>query len=586
MRLLGSTIARMSSSARVAPSDGNRVAGRAASSAATTIALVTVVGFAREIGLSFERSLPPWIVGLGLVGTVAIVAGAWATSGWQPQVSIGLAVASVGFFVPLWAAWPSLPNAARAASLAVAPFTIAGLSHVGLRWAHRARNGRTLWTIYLLVMSATIVHLLAYDAFADPGCDRTCLHADTIAGQLMSTGSAITISAALSTVAAGLGGAAIMLNARRRNSRLVTVSVLVALAAIAVDSALAASWIGRSERWGELAPAVVEFAIEAAAVAMLGVGVLAAVLAVRRTRVAIDRVVAQLTEPLEANPDPGQPVQMVEFAVQGEDRWVDAHGQTVGDSGDGVRSVVISDRGGPVLRFVMDGNTDAGELLARLTPASTLALRNAQLAAATRARLAEVQASRRRIVAASDAERRRIERDLHDGAQQRLVSVILHISIARNRRPNADAVLADAESTVHEALGRLRLLGHGIFPAVLVSEGLGAALEDLARASEIPTTVDVPVMEIADQSAMAAYAAVAAALAHASGQPLPDSAHIVATAFEDRLTVRVETTGATLPSAADLADIADRVGAIGGDLAVHPTELGFVLTAVVPCASS
>jgi signal transduction histidine kinase len=576
----------MASSATVAQSDGNRVAGRVASAAATTIALVTVVGFAREIGLSFERSFPPWIVGLGLVGTVAIAAGALATSGWQPQVSIGLAVASVGFFVPIWAAWPSLPNAVRAASLAAAPFAIAGVSHVGLLWANRARNGRTLWAIDVLVMSAAIVHLLAYDAFADPGCDRTCLHSDPIAGQLLSTGSAIAITAGLSAVAAGLGAAAITLNARRSYSRLVTVSVLFALAALAVDSALAASWIGRSERWGALAPAVAEFAIESAAAATLGAGVLAAVLAVRRTRTAVDRMVTQLTEPLEANPDHGQQMPVVDFAVQGEDRWVDATGQAVGESGDGLRSVVISDQAGPVLRFVMDGTADAGELLARLTPASNLALRNAQLAAATRARLAEVQASRRRIVAASDAERRRIERDLHDGAQQRLVSAILHISIARNHRPDAGAVLADAESTVHEALGRLRLLGHGIFPAVLVTEGLGAALEDLARASEIPTTVDLPVMEIADQSAMAAYAAVAAALAHASGQPLPDSAHVVATAFEDRLTVRVETTGATLPSDADLADIADRVGAIGGDLAVHPTDRGFVLTAVVPCASS
>jgi signal transduction histidine kinase len=189
-------------------------------------------------------------------------------------------------------------------------------------------------------------------------------------------------------------------------------------------------------------------------------------------------------------------------------------------------------------------------------------------------------------VAASDAERRRIERDLHDGAQQRLVGAILHISIARNRRPDADAVLLDAESTVHEALGRLRLLGHGIFPAVLATEGLGAALEDLARASEIPTTVEVPHLEIPEDSAMAAYAAVAAALAHAPGQPLPDSADVVATEFEDRLTVRVETTGGTMPTDVDLADIADRVGAIGGDLAVHPTELGFVLTAVVPCALS
>ncbi len=73
---------------------------------------------------------------------------------------------------------------------------------------------------------------------------------------------------------------------------------------------------------------------------------------------------------------------------------------------------------------------DKGEVLAGLTPATRWALRNAQLAAVARARLAEVQASQRRIVAASDAERRRIERDLHDGAQQRLVSVAFHLRVA------------------------------------------------------------------------------------------------------------------------------------------------------------
>jgi hypothetical protein len=93
-------------------------------------------------------------------------------------------------------------------------------------------------------------------------------------------------------------------------------------------------------------------------------------------------------------------------------------------------------------------------------------------------------------------------------------------------------------------------------------------------------------MDVTQESAMAAYAAVAAALAQARGLPRADSAQVVATAFEDRLSVRIETTGATMPPNADMADIADRVGAIGGDVAVHPTELGFVLTVMVPCASS
>ncbi len=110
-----------------------------------------------------------------------------------------------------------------------------------------------------------------------------------------------------------------------------------------------------------------------------------------------------------------------------------------------------------------------------------------------RARLAEVQASRERIVAASDAERRRLERNLHDGAQQRLVALSLQLRLLEGRvgdDPSAQELVATASDELAQSLAELRELARGIHPAVL-DHGLAAALDSLAARSPVPTTVDV-----------------------------------------------------------------------------------------------
>jgi signal transduction histidine kinase len=146
----------------------------------------------------------------------------------------------------------------------------------------------------------------------------------------------------------------------------------------------------------------------------------------------------------------------VHFAVPGEARWVDVAGRDATDLPGQDKYVVLSDESGPVLRLLVARGTDQGDLLAALTPATRLALQNAQLSAVAKARLADVQASQRRVVATSDSERRRIERDLHDGAQQRLVSVAFHLKVAlAGADPSTSVRLAAAESRVRDALGQL-----------------------------------------------------------------------------------------------------------------------------------
>ena len=179
-------------------------------------------------------------------------------------------------------------------------------------------------------------------------------------------------------------------------------------------------------------------------------------------------------------------------------------------------------------------------MLAGLTPATRWALRKAQLAAVARARPAEVQASQRRILAASDAERRRIERDLHDGAQQRLVSVAFHPRVAlAGAYPATASRFTSAEAGVRDALAHLRRLAHGIFPSVLATEGLAAALDELAAASDVPATLTIRVDDVADAPAMA-DATVVATLDAVQRPSAATRAQISVIQDGDTITVRAE----------------------------------------------
>ena len=134
------------------------------------------------------------------------------------------------------------------------------------------------------------------------------------------------------------------------------------------------------------------------------------------------------------------------------------------------------------------GLLDDGALVDELTAGARLGLENERLHAELLAQLADLRASRKRIVTTGDAERRRLERDLHDGAQQRLVALALGLRTARlhlETKPDADMALVGrvqtAEDELRDTVVALRKLAVGIFPAVLADEGLAAALDALAE---------------------------------------------------------------------------------------------------------
>ena len=524
------------------------------------------------------RRFPAWLIVVGLTVVGFIVAGLWATR-TRPGASGGLAMATIGSLLPLWATWSWLPDRVEAGVLAATPFAVM-VALVTLSWSAPGSSNPSpaMRIVVALVVASGVVHLVGYNPFADSGCTLTCADVTPLLDGLMSTRSAVVVSSSL-TIGALLAAIIVLKDSDRHTPRLIMGAVIVALCLQVVSAAL------RLANWADNTAAGLLLVIPAVSVAIVGIAVCIVVARTLRVRMAVDRLAARLSGPVAALSG----VRGVHFAVPGEARWVDVAGRDTTHLPGQDKYVVLSDESGPVLRLLIARGTDQGDLLAALTPATRLALQNAQLSAVAKARLADVQASQRRVVAMSDNERRRIERDLHDGAQQRLVSVAFHLKVALSGADASTAVrLAAAEGQVRSALGQLRRLAHGIFPSVLADEGLAAALDDLIAASDVPTTLDVRTRDdVGMETAMAAYATVAAVL-NSIEHPAPNTrAVILVDRNGDTLTVSVEAEGAVETVVAeDLVDVADRIGALGGRFTTAETATGAaVVTAVIPCGS-
>jgi signal transduction histidine kinase len=220
-----------------------------------------------------------------------------------------------------------------------------------------------------------------------------------------------------------------------------------------------------------------------------------------------------------------------------------------------------------------------------------LVLENERLAAEVRSQLAEVRASRGRIVAAADAERRRIERNLHDGAQQRLVTLSMALGLEASRSDaGAAGALSRAQDEIEQAIAELRELARGIHPTLLRDEGLQAAVSSLARRSPLPVTLEGSVpARLPDTVALAAYFVVAEALTNVVKHAAATEASVVLEQKNGTLRVTVGDNGvggASLAGESGLAGLRDRLEALDATLAFDsPTGGGTTVRAEFPCAS-
>jgi len=327
---------------------------------------------------------------------------------------------------------------------------------------------------------------------------------------------------------------------------------------------------------------------EALALVLVALGVSWGLVRERRARSAVAKLVVELGRA----PRPGafrdalavalhDPTLELAYRRPDRNEYVNARGLAV-EVAPGPRQTVT-----PLLRgetrvgvLVHDaGLAEQPGLIEEVVSAARLALQNEQLQAEVYAQLEDLRASRARIVEAADEERRRLERDLHDGAQQRIVALSLALQVLRSQlgpEPDAklEARIAAAQATLQRGLAELRELAHGIYPAVLSDEGLTAALEALAEQADLPIRLEALAEGRFPRAVEnAAYFTIVEAIAGAK------EASLSVEQEEGSLVIRVRRSTDDGPT--DRTEIADRIGALNGRLTAGDGEI----RAEIPCAS-
>jgi signal transduction histidine kinase len=293
----------------------------------------------------------------------------------------------------------------------------------------------------------------------------------------------------------------------------------------------------------------------------------------------------------------GDPGLSIAYRGNDPDTFIDGDGSPIDlPAASAARAVTMLERDGTALVAIIHDPAlleDPG-LVAAVTSALRLATDNERLQVQVESQLDEVRASRARIVEAGDAERKRVERDLHDGAQQRLVSLTLALRVAQTKLgdtadPAVRLSLEQASSEARAALAELRELARGIHPQVLTEAGLAAAVESLADRSPIDVSVDVAAGRFSSAVEGAAYFVVSEALANVAKYANARHADVRTSWRPDWLTIEIADDGiggADPASGSGLRGLADRLAAIDGTLEItSPTGGGTRLLARIPATA-
>jgi signal transduction histidine kinase len=291
----------------------------------------------------------------------------------------------------------------------------------------------------------------------------------------------------------------------------------------------------------------------------------------------------------------GDPSLILAYWIPERGHYVDAAGHRVElpQAGDDRSWTPVRRHGAPLAAIIHDAAlADERALLATAGAAAGLALENERLHAELRARVEELERSRERIIEAGLAERRKLERNLHDGAQQRLVALSLSMRLARDRvardPEGARELLDEAMIELESATAELRELARGIHPAVLSDRGLPAALKALAARMPVPIElVEAPAQRLNEVVEIASYYVVAEALTNVAKYASARSARVRIVQVNGSVTVEVSDDGvggADPEHGSGLRGLADRVAALDGSLEVDsPAGRGTTVRASIPC---
>ena len=536
---------------------------------------------------------------LATVAGLVLVAAGLLTSLARPAGRIGdlALVAGVVWLAPFWAGWLGGPPPVRSLGTLAAGFAFPLLFHLILAYPTgrlRSSGVRALvLAVYLEAALSVLGRALFRDPFFDPNCWDNCTDNVFLVRSVPRVARGIedvdlwfaaAAAAALATVCIWRLAAA---SAPARRTWWPVLSGGIALAAATIAHSVA---LDRTPLEDPSDPAFLSiFVIACAAVVVLALGLPWAVLRARVQRRSVARIVAELGEaPLAGSLESalaeavGDPELGIAYWLPTSRRYVDSRGRPLEEP------VVASGRA--VTAFVQDGQRVAlvahsagvAELEHEIGAAVRLALENERLQAEVLAQLHDLRVSRARIVEAGDAQRRRLERDLHDGAQQRLLALSYDLRVARaTAEAEGDvetaSLLAGATGDAQAALGELRELAHGIHPAILTQAGLAAALATLAEAAPIAVEIGETAGERYPAAVeTTAYFVIAEAVDDAA---LRGASYAAVSTLRDgeRLMVKVGDDGSERTST--MIHLVDRVGAIGGRLEVERTTLG----AEIPC---
>ena len=537
---------------------------------------------------TYGGAAPQWLW-LEAVAVIALLVLATLHSD-APRQQLAYGLAGATWLVAEVAGWLAAPDTvtttADAWSRMLPALVLCGVLSTAARW-HRP-------LIAVAVFGGTLAaasRILLEDPFQDVSCWRRCDHntllvADTAHGATLGDVGLLLVAAC-----AALAGVLALLDARRAQWLLAAPIVVLTLGTIgpgvlrmvAAESATSA-------------PFLLLFVAAQAGVIALALALAYARLLQWRLRARLVRLSGNLsgndassvTEALRrAVRDPQL---CVHYWAPERSMYVDAEGRPVDEPRSDTRHRVtlVKRHGQPVAAVVHARNVDGVRLDAALGAALRLVLENDQLRAATLAELRELQDSRARIVERAALERRRLERNLHDGAQQRVVTLSLLVRMAADRvAGNSTATaLADRAAVLTDAtVQELRRVAHGIHPTVVVDAGLAGALLDLADAStDVAMQVDgVPPAGYSRTAETTAYEIVTLALTDARGR---DARALTVCGHQQDGMLLLDIVDDAPPGVGHPAlEFADQVEALGGSLGAEAWRQGTRVRLELPCGS-
>lgn len=570
------------------------------------------VGLAWALGAEwtrFEGGWPLWWIALDFAPGVALLVAGQVAWDRRPDARVGPLLVAIGF------AWfVGTYGASHDPRIAIAAHAFQGYFNALLAWLVLSYpTGRLRDRVTRVVVGGWFALLAVRSAF------RLAVSPRSVDYDLMSVAEIdryvrdVSLRDGVDTIFSGLIAAFAVgvlvlivrrLATERGPSRRVSAPILIGGVAVAIGLVvqvatvlLAGSFAERSAAWdlatvltaisGTLVAAGFAFGVARARLARGSVADLVVELGDAPDRPVLREVLARALN---------DPSLEIAYAVPGASRFVDASGHdvTLPAPTDSDRATTRLEGGGGTLAVLIHDPAlaDQPELVRSVAAATRLAIENERLAAEVRSQLAEVRASRARIVVAGDAERRRVERDLHDGAQQRLVTLAIALQIAKGQVEPADGELLGsldrASRELELALAELRELARGIHPPVLTELGLAAAVEALADRTPVPVTIQASPDRYPQEVEATAYFVAAEALTNVAKYAGATSARVTIARRDDLLTVEIADDGgggADPAGGSGLRGLEDRVAAIGGRLAVTSAPgAGTTIRAEIPCA--